>query len=90
MAPLPEDPREREKVLMAKTPAAFAASRQVLCLPLYSDLPLEAVDHICALIHREKGSKKQEGRRGKESAGKGEGKDKRQEAGERGRGEEGV
>lgn len=50
MAPLPEDPGEREKVLMAKTPAAFAASRQVLCLPLYSDLPLEAVDHICALI----------------------------------------
>jgi hypothetical protein len=40
--------------------------------------------------HREKSSKKQEGRRGKENAGKGEGKDKRQEAGERGRGKNRV
>lgn len=33
-----------------ETPEALRASRQVLCLPLYGDLPLETVDEICGLV----------------------------------------
>lgn len=32
------------------TPVAERAARQVLCLPLYPDLPLETVDQICDII----------------------------------------
>lgn len=35
---------------MTDTPIALHVSRQVLTLPLYADLPLEAVDRICDLI----------------------------------------
>lgn len=33
-----------------ETPEALRASRQVLCLPLYGDLPLEDVDEICGIV----------------------------------------
>lgn len=33
-----------------ETPEAARASRQVLCLPIYGDLPLEAVDEICGVV----------------------------------------
>nr|WP_325204020.1 DegT/DnrJ/EryC1/StrS family aminotransferase [uncultured Oscillibacter sp.] len=33
-----------------ETPEALRASRQVLCLPLYGDLPPETVDEICGLV----------------------------------------
>lgn len=32
------------------TPVALEASRQVLCLPLYKELPEEAVDRICRIV----------------------------------------
>lgn len=33
-----------------QTPIALRSSRQVLCLPLYADLPFEEVDRICEII----------------------------------------
>ena len=35
---------------MSETPVALEISRRVLTLPLYADLPLEEVDHICDII----------------------------------------
>lgn len=34
-------------------PVAFAKSRQIICLPLYPDLPFDEVERICELIIRE-------------------------------------
>lgn len=50
MPPLPEEEKERESVLLSETPIACIAASQVLCLPLYNTLPLEAVDAICDRI----------------------------------------
>ena len=33
-----------------ETPNAFYCSRNVLCLPMYADLPLDIVDKICKII----------------------------------------
>lgn len=33
-----------------RTPVALSASRRVLCLPMYGELPLETVDQICGVI----------------------------------------
>ena len=35
---------------VSETPVALEISRRVLTLPLYADLPLEEVDHICDII----------------------------------------
>lgn len=35
-----------------QTPVALAASRSVLTLPIYADLPLETVDRICELLRK--------------------------------------
>ena len=35
---------------VSKTPVALSISRRVLTLPLYADLPLTEVDHICDII----------------------------------------
>lgn len=37
---------------VSETPVALEISRRVLTLPLYADLPLEEVDHICDIILR--------------------------------------
>ena len=34
----------------AQTPVAWQASRQVLCLPMYGELPLEDVKRICEIV----------------------------------------
>ena len=36
--------------ILSETPVALEISRRVLTLPLYADLPLEEVDHICDII----------------------------------------
>lgn len=39
-----------DKYDASETPTALHISKRILTLPLYSDLPLEAVDHICEVI----------------------------------------
>lgn len=43
----------RERFPAEDTPVAARISRQVLTLPLYADLPMDAADMICDIIERE-------------------------------------
>lgn len=51
---IPEFPayKTSELNVQERFPVAFAASRQIICLPLYPDLPLDEVERICDLIVR--------------------------------------
>jgi len=42
--------RGLESALPEKLPAAETITKQVLCLPIYPDLPLSTVDQICDII----------------------------------------
>ena len=48
--PLVSENKEFPKDLCKNTPIAFKYSREVLCLPMYAELPLDVVDKICNII----------------------------------------
>lgn len=50
--PLSEEKDARKAQLLAETPVALAASREVLCLPFFDDLRPEEVDRICRTIRQ--------------------------------------